>query len=302
VVLVDEPDEIIPPPVYDEDDDRSPARQHKASISGKKMTGRPPILQSSSTTSLHRQISNVNIGSTDSTDPSTAELPQPDAKKLLAQVAEWLHHEKAKRLKTKKSKSRSDKQIALDEDEGEDVNESERPSSASRHEDSDLDLSTLEGILAGYMTASAGSTPRLLPKSGGLLSRKGSIIAKKFKRNSAVAQSSDTEFFGEDILVPNVEANLDNSKTLSYTGGAADDDTEAGEKAKKKDQKCWDTFKTDILRLTHTLKLKGWRRIPMEQGGELEVSRLSGKWDPQLIVHSADQNLQQEPSQMLYTL
>jgi choline kinase len=301
VVLVEEPDEIIPPPVYDEDDDRSPARQYKASISGKKMTGRPPILQSSSSTSLHRQLSNVNLGSSENTDPSSAELPQLDAKKLLAQVAEWLHHEKAKRLKTNKSKPRSDKDIALDVDEGEDVDESQRSSTLSRNDDSDLDLSTLEGILAGYMTSSAGNTPRLLPKSGGLLSRKGSI-AKKFKRSSIVAQSSDTEFLGEDILVPNVEASLDNSKTLSYSGGAADDDTEAAEKAKKKDQKCWDTFKTDILRLTHTLKLKGWRRIPMEQGGELEVSRLSGKWGPRFIIPHANNPCQQEPSPMPYTL
>ena len=87
-------------------------------------------------------------------------------------------------------------------------------------------------------------------------------------------QSSDTEFFGDEVLVPNVEAGLDNSKTLAYAGGSADSDT--SDKNTRKEQKQWRVFKQDIVRLTHTLKLKGWRRIPIDHGGEIDVARLSG--------------------------
>jgi choline kinase len=232
-----------------------------------------------SSSSLVQKTSNVNLSSSEGVDTSSLDSSQTDAKRILAQVAEWLHQQKAKKSRKKKKKKRrrhAEKPVGPDEvedDDDDDVDESDSEPTGSRP-GSDFNLEALEGILAGYMKSSTGSTPRLLPKSPNLLARRGSI-AKKFKRHSLPPQSSDTEFFGEDILVPNVEADLDNTKTLAYTGGAAD--SEGGEKLKKKDQKNWNTFKQEILRLTHTLKLKGWRRIPMEYGGELEVSRLSGK-------------------------
>lgn len=266
---MDEPDEIIPPPIYDDDDRPDSARQHKASISGKKLTGRPPLPHdSSSSLPIPRKSSSVNLSNPDFFDSSSFDSSTTDAKRILTQVAEWLQDEKAKATRKKKPKRQAPRKPAA-EDAADDDAQSE---SGPERGDDGLDLSTLENILAGYMKSSAGSTPRLLPKSPNLLSRRGSL-AKKFKRPSAPPQSSDTEFFGEDILVPNVEADLDNTKTLAYSGGAAD---EGSEKLKKKDQKHWKSFKKDILRLTHTLKLKGWRRISMEDSPELEVSRLSG--------------------------
>ena len=86
--------------------------------------------------------------------------------------------------------------------------------------------------------------------------------------------SDDTDFFGDDILVPNVETDLDNSKTMAYTGGITDGDT--SENAQSRDQKCWIKFKEDILTITHTLRLKGWRKIPIDRGVEIDVARLSG--------------------------
>lgn len=265
-----EPDEIIPPTVYNNDDERpTSSRQHRASIVGKKMTGRPALHQADSSTSVAQKVSSLNSSSTRNVDPSLLDGSQNDAKWVLNQVADWLQQEKAKRSKKTKQKRRRYAEKELAPDENDDEDESEH---------SELDLGSLEGILAGYMKSSTGTTPKTLSRKPSLFSRKGSI-AKKFKRNSVAPQSSDTEFFGEEVLVPNVEANLDNSKTLAYTGGSDEDSTsdKANDKAKKKDVKHWTTFKKDILRLTHTLRLKGWRRIPMEQGGELEVSRLSGK-------------------------
>ncbi|EGX46694.1 hypothetical protein AOL_s00097g442 [Orbilia oligospora ATCC 24927] len=52
--------------------------------------------------------------------------------------------------------------------------------------------------------------------------------------------------------VPGCEADLDNSKEWSVE------------------------FRAEILRLTHTLKIKNWRKVDLERGEELVVSRISG--------------------------
>jgi choline kinase len=42
-----------------------------------------------------------------------------------------------------------------------------------------------------------------------------------------------------------------------------------------REKDAWRTFKYEILRLVHTLKL-GWRRVPLESSDKIEVERLSG--------------------------
>ncbi|KAJ5226300.1 hypothetical protein N7468_007525 [Penicillium chermesinum] len=79
--------------------------------------------------------------------------------------------------------------------------------------------------------------------------------------------------------VPGVESFLDNSKTLAYpSSSAADDDIAAADSNPKraKDREAWLIFKTDILRLTHTLQLRGWRKLSMDAAQDMEVIRLSG--------------------------
>jgi choline kinase len=81
-----------------------------------------------------------------------------------------------------------------------------------------------------------------------------------------------------DVIVPSCDAWLDNSKTLSYTGGAAastDDVSTVSNKAEK-ERESWLTFKNEIIRIAHTLKLKGWRRVPLGSGETISVERLSG--------------------------
>jgi choline kinase len=72
---------------------------------------------------------------------------------------------------------------------------------------------------------------------------------------------------------------LDNSKTLSYTGGnaAGEEDTASlSKRREEKERKSWLTFKNEIIRLAHTLRLKGWRRVPLDNGDIISVERLSG--------------------------
>jgi choline kinase len=52
--------------------------------------------------------------------------------------------------------------------------------------------------------------------------------------------------------------------------------TEKSEKKARKEKEAWDTFKFEILRIAHTLRLKGWRRVPMDLSEHMEVQRLSG--------------------------
>lgn len=79
--------------------------------------------------------------------------------------------------------------------------------------------------------------------------------------------ASDVEQDAE-LLVPDVEATLDNSKAVAY----ANSDSLSNPREKEN----WTNFKREIVRLTHTLKLKGWKRVPIENGGDILVERLSG--------------------------
>jgi choline kinase len=44
----------------------------------------------------------------------------------------------------------------------------------------------------------------------------------------------------------------------------------------EKERKAWLVFKNEVIRLTHTLRLKGWRRVPLDSGDTISVERLSG--------------------------
>ena len=102
--------------------------------------------------------------------------------------------------------------------------------------------------------------------------------SSRFHKLGSMAAASDTEYQPDgDPVVPSTDAVLDNSKTLSYTGGAAGAEAETLNYLRNpSDKDGWFTFKTEILRLTHTLRLKGWRRVSLEQGAEIDVQRLSG--------------------------
>jgi choline kinase len=97
-------------------------------------------------------------------------------------------------------------------------------------------------------------------------------------RGRSVA-TSDVDPNESDILVPACEAVLDNSKTLSYTNDEPPTASNMSIRSRRstiRDHDAWDIFKFEIVRLAHTLKLRGWRRIPLDRGNEIKVQRLSG--------------------------
>lgn len=300
VKIFDEPEHIEPVKLGDYDQDgTSPTliashspKLHRASISGKKMTGRPPLSQANSSASLAQQMSYLNLDNTrpESTD-TPAESKTPDLRGLLSQVVDWLQEEKTKQQRRRHAsrqhhhfqphhqhqqqhhhhRRRTDEQAPEETTTPPQHPQHQRADSA---DDTEPAFDKLENILAGFTASYLQNLPKLTHKSSASLFRKGSIAKKFTKRSSIVPQSSDTEFFGDDILVPNVEATLDNSKTMSYTGGSADAD--ASDPAKQRELKHWVTFKQDVVRLTHTLRLKGWRQIPIDRAADIDVERLSG--------------------------
>lgn len=59
----------------------------------------------------------------------------------------------------------------------------------------------------------------------------------------------------------------------------------------KKERAAWVTFKNDIIRIAHTLRIKGWRRVPLDSGDSIEVERLSGALTNAVYVVSPPKDL-----------
>jgi len=117
-----------------------------------------------------------------------------------------------------------------------------------------------------------------IPKFSPYLGRKHQRRSSKNLLALSRTASSDTEFHDGDVLVPSCDATLDNSKTLNYAGGkaAADDGGAISSRRDEKEKNAWLLFKNEIIRLAHTLRLKGWRRVPLDGGDIISVERLSG--------------------------
>ncbi|OAF55789.1 hypothetical protein VC83_07740 [Pseudogymnoascus destructans] len=276
VVSIEEPK--LSPPMQPLD--TPPIKQFTAGV-GKRLTGRPTpsSFSNSSKNSLVSQASQEDIprlAMSQSGESSSGNGPyiqrhqrhhQHD--KLLSQVSEWLHVQKAKTAARKARKHKAHPR-------GEGGNENNSPTTARREsQDSCLSTISLEDLQSILEDSKVKSTYRPNPESPVIRPRRPSYSSRKYtSRRYSVNASSDTEYFDGDVIVPSCDVVLDNSKTLSYASGTTTPTT-SGRRADKEAQ-VWVTFKSEILRLAHTLRLKGWRRVPLDSGADLEVERLSG--------------------------
>ena len=154
-----------------------------------------------------------------------------------------------------------------------------------------LALEKLEEILNQSMALTA--KPASTSKEQSYFPRRKSS-AWKLRKSSLIAPSSDTEYQDGDPIVPSTDVVLDNSKAMGYSGGSADSETEAPQSLRMaKEKEGWLVFKNEIVRLAHTLGLKGWRRVPLERGGDIDVQRLSGALTNAVYVVSPPNNLPQ---------
>ena len=121
-------------------------------------------------------------------------------------------------------------------------------------------MQKLEKILAEHAVF-AKHAPKSLDKEGSYFAKR-KRSSRKLRNNSFIPYPSDTEHHDGEPVVPTTDVVLDNSKIVGYTDAKGDDS--------------WSEFKNEIVRLTHTLRLKGWRRVPLDRGNEIDVQRLSG--------------------------
>ncbi|PYH92528.1 choline kinase [Aspergillus ellipticus CBS 707.79] len=206
---------------------------------------------------------------------------------LFAQVYEWLQREKSKRRSLKSSGlARTDDAVSDGDNDDEDDPGVSVPMPRLAPTGPDvLALDKLEKILIRYAASRQEGdgvnytrrTGRRRPQSRGL------------RRGSA----SESDFSDFEANPPSVEAVLDNSKTLAYSGGGAEDeDNENGDSTRRaKDREAWATFKAEILRLAHTMQLKGWRKLSMDLAPDMEVVRLSGALTNAVYVVTPPQNI-----------
>lgn len=232
-----------------------------------KVTARPPVHP----TSMPSAVSNQSSAKLDDATPEGSEQPtkadEDPQLSLFHQVYDWLQHEKVRRKSRKARRAEAVSGNTDDAAVGED-----RSLDESHHgSDSTFSLDKLENILLQYASSrNSDGLGALQP-----FKRPTRRRAKGLRRGSA----SESDYTDAEAPVPSVEAFLDNSKTLAYPSSVAaeNDTTDSSPSLKRaKDREAWLTFKTEIARLAHTLQLRGWRKLPMEKAGDIEVIRLSG--------------------------
>lgn len=273
---------------------------------GKRLSGRPPsVTADSSRTSLLSQASLEALDSFASnssldvsTDASAAHhhhrhLVNHFGERLIGQISDWLEHERTKSQNRKTRGVRPSRRKPSDHatNDGEAKQLDRRDSIDS--ESSDVSFDRLQRIVEEGMSAlGLKSIPHYTTKLNRKVQRRRSMQLHR-------AVSSDTEFYDGDVLVPSCDAILDNSKTLSYSGGKStslDQVSDSNEK-EEKERRAWISFKNEIIRLAHTLRLKGWRRVTLDSGESISVERLSGALTNAVYVVSPPDDLKEKTEQ-----
>ncbi|KAI1809892.1 kinase-like protein [Poronia punctata] len=291
-----------PEPDPSELEENGPKRQFSAGLA-KRLSGRPH--PGSSKSSLLSQTSLETMGDlsrTISPQQATEERAQPHSdhrhridvvgERIVAQVAEWLDHERTKRRNRKSQRAHRHRRRHH-----EDVSEEPESQPAGRprtfsldSQASDVSLDRLQKIIDDSMSSlGLSAIPHHSPKLGRKSQRRRSVGLYR-------TASSDTEWFEGDVLVPTCDGVLDNSKTLSYSGGNSEsqESLTASKRKEEKERKAWLAFKNEIIRLSHTLRLKGWRRVPLDNGDSISVERLSGALTNAVYVVNPPEDIKPE--------
>ena len=168
--------------------------------------------------------------------------------------------------------------------------------------DSGLALEKLEQILSESMNLQIDNqTASREEKRDSYFSRRKPSrkeSTKRLMRGGSTIISSDSEHPDNELLVPSAEVILDNSRTLNYSGGAASSELDLHNPSKRapKEKDAWKQFKSEIVTLTHTLRIQGWRKVPIESSGDIDVERLSGALTNAVYVVSPPKNIPQTPA------
>lgn len=266
-----------------------PSRHYPASISGKRLSGRPSIEHMGSykpqNYSGEGNPSLTSLLSESSTDASHHHAHAHE--RLVKHVHGWLKSERSRRASRK-----AKRKAARDARHGEETKDAThlgvpvepRGRSGSDSSDGSVALDQLASILEKTMNMTAADAKRKINHVRRL--------STGLKRHSAISVDSDY-FDSIDQLVPSCDVVLDNSKTMAYSvdDAGSEPENEDAERRRRKEKEAWTAFRYEILRLAHTLKLKGWRRVMMEQHDEIDVQRLSGALTNAVYVVSPPKNV-----------
>lgn len=265
----------------------SPRRPAVISARSRRLSGRPASYGSPGLKPLTPALDGaVHSDERDAADSQHDGHHHIDA--LVDQVSMWIKDRRAKRSKRKEKRSARREARGAKASDG-DVDEPEksqrRDSDAS---DSSVDLENLERIIASNLSLRRSSVRR----SSISLKSKASV-RRLLRKQSTVSDSEEV-----DVSVPGCDAFLDNSKTLAYTGGASDLSDNDGDELRQvpsyRDFDAWAKFKFDIVRIIHTLRLKGWRKVALEMSSAIAVKRLSGALTNAVYVVSPPADLSLE--------
>ncbi|KAH8728193.1 hypothetical protein GQ44DRAFT_747976 [Phaeosphaeriaceae sp. PMI808] len=268
-------------------------KQHPASLSRKRLSGRPSIerLGSSRVQNLEGNPSLTSLLSESSTDGHSHHSHDG----LFKHVSAWIKHERARRTARRSKRKGLGKDESRDHEaidanaEGHGQLTGTQPRRGSDSSQGSIALDQLADILEKTLSIKPSETKRKYAHVRRL--------SAGLKRHSLISNESD-HFDSVDQLVPNCEAILDNSKTMAYTVDAPDPESmnRKSEKKARKEKEAWDAFKFEILRIIRTLRLKGWRKVPMELSEHMDVQRLSGALTNAVYVVSPPQDLPQAES------
>lgn len=242
-------------------------RHHRTNISSSRMTGRPSMPPKDRSSRNSITDTPVDAGG-ESSGPSRPNSLHT-AEDLATRITAWIQREKHRRSKHRARRSHHKKK---------------------RHHDEEPELSDASSEGSNALDALQDILNRSLAITDKASSRKGlSLGAKKPSRAKLRRPSaaSDTDYNDNaDDLVPTCDVILDNTKvctsvydkpeTFEDTDSEADGRPSLNRSSSSYQKDAWKSFKYEIVRLTHTLRMKGWRRVPMQRSSDIEVIRLSG--------------------------
>lgn len=271
------------------------AKQFRANVSGKRLQGRASVERLSSANKLPAEGSaSYTPLISDSSENISSRQPHEN---LVKQVTSWLKSEKSRRSTKKSKRQAAAAKVASAVEHTLAAARGGSTEHAASHERRGSDSS--EGSVAlDQLAIILEKAMSIKPTEGSPRTPKHRKLSTLLKRHSAISSGED-HFDSIDQLVPGCEAILDNSKTMAYGAGgpesqSTDDLTKVTSRRAGKEKEAWANFKYEIVRITHTLKLKGWRRVPLEMSGEISVDRLSGALTNAVYVVSPPKDL---PSQ-----
>ncbi|KAG0633180.1 kinase-like domain-containing protein [Tuber brumale] len=202
--------------------------------------------------------------------PSTGSVSSREQSVNLAErVKAWLHSEKQRqedRRERKRSAKRAIHQaLHMHCPPGELIESGDTPafSDSSDDEETQNSLNQLEAILVAVQ-ASSPAAPSCHQSTS---SRKGS--SGRSRTRSLMGGASDTDYASEgEPTVPACEVYLETVEEVGI-----------------------DEFKRQVLTLAHTLKCKGWRRVPLDRFKDISIERISGALTNTVYMVSPPQDI-----------